>query len=100
MNVTKNLISRIEEYRAVNKNPCKSYSTEQKAEAVAEMYARKFADYYSLPNDIMSPCRYMVVFNEAWGRWVVAFDFVELMQRKQFTGGYIGVASDQGFFTY
>jgi hypothetical protein len=101
MNVAKDLIARIEAYRATNAKPCKSYKTEAKAEEVAEELAVSFANYFSrFDTTDIRPCRYIVVFNEAWGRWVVGFDFTELLARQSSTGGYIGVAGDKGFFTY
>tara|TARA_R110000782_G_scaffold201099_1_gene289874 strand:+ start:123 stop:425 length:303 start_codon:yes stop_codon:yes gene_type:complete len=100
MNVVTNLISRIEEYRASNKTPCKSYANEAKATAVAETFAKKYADYFTAENSASRPCRYVVAFNAAWGRWVIGFDFSELIQRSTSTGGYLGVASNDGFYTY
>lgn len=101
MNVAAQLIARIEARRAETKNPCKSYASEAKAEAVAEELALQFANYFAAFNTTdIRPCRYIVVYNKAWGRWVVGFDFTELLSRKSSTGGYLGVASDKGFFTY
>jgi hypothetical protein len=101
MNVTQTLISRIEEYRADNKKPCKSYATQAKAEAVAQALAPKYAAHFAANRlQEQAPCRYIVVFNEAWGRWVVGFDFSELLARKTSTGGFVGIASADGFFTY
>lgn len=101
MNVVKNLIARIEARREETKTPCKSYATEAKAEAVAEELATEFANYFAASgaSDIR-PCCYIVAYNEAWGRWVVGFNFTELFSRKSFAGGYVGVASDKGFYTY
>jgi hypothetical protein len=101
MNVVKNLIALIEARREETKTPCKSYATEAKAEAVAEELAAKFANYFAASGapDIR-PCFYIVAYNEAWGRWIVGFNFTELFSRKSFAGGYIGVASDKGFYTY
>lgn len=101
MNVNAELIARIEARRAETKNPCKSYKTEAKAEEVAAAFAVKLANYFSRFNATdIRPCRYVVVYNEAWGRWVVGFDLTELLGRNTSTGGYIGVAGDAGFYTY
>jgi predicted ATPase len=100
MNIAKDLIARIEDYRATNKKPCKSYATEAKAEEVAQTLAVKYAAYFANSKNGNAPCRFIVVFNEAWGRWVVGFDFSELLSRNSSTGGYIGIASNDGFFTY
>jgi hypothetical protein len=99
MNVVKDLIARIETRRKETKNPCKSYATEAKAEAVAEKLALDLANYFAIaPSSNVRPCRYIVAYNEVWGRWVVGFDFTELLARKTSTGGYLGVAD--GFYTY
>lgn len=92
MNVAAELIARIEAYRATNAKPCKSYATEAKAEAVAAEYAQRFANYFAV-GETQHACRYVVVFNAAWGRWVIGFDFTELLGRKTSTGGYVGIAS-------
>lgn len=100
MNIAQDLINRIEEYRASNKKPCKSYASQDKAEAVAVSLATKYSTYFTQPHLTSRPCRYIVVFNEAWGRWVVGFDFTELLSRNTSTGGYLGIASADGFYTY
>lgn len=101
MNITKTLIARIEDYRATNKKPCKSYATEAKAEAAAESFAPKYAKHFAIKQDEnQKPCRYVIVFNEAWGRWVVGFDFSELLGRSTSTGGYLCIAGNDGFYTY
>jgi hypothetical protein len=51
MNITKTLIARIEDYRATNKKPCKSYATEAKAEAAAESFAPKYAKHFAIKQD-------------------------------------------------
>ena len=101
MNIAKDLIDRIEAYRETNAKPCKAYKTEQKAEAVAEEFAKVFAKYFArFDTADIKPCRYIVAYNEAWGKWVIGFDFTELLSRETSTGGYLGVASEKGFFTY
>jgi hypothetical protein len=100
MNITKNIIDRIEAYRLENKNPCKSYATEAKAIAVAEKKAAYYADYFADQGVKTKPARYIVAYNDAWGRWIVAFDFSELMSRNTSNGGFIGIAAQQGFYSY
>lgn len=100
MNVTTSLIERIEDYRATNKKPCKSYASEAKAESVAKELSAKYAEHFAKSRGGNAPCRYIVAFNEAWGRWIVGFDFSELLGRNTSTGGYLGIASADGFFTY
>jgi hypothetical protein len=96
MNIITNLINRIEAYRATNKNPCKSYSTQAAAEKATASMAKRAAVYMTC-NDDAEPARYVVFYNEAWGRWVGAIDINELVRRKN-AGGYVGCCT--GFFTY
>lgn len=95
MNIIENLIERIEEYRATNKQPCKSYATQQAAEKATKAAAAAAGLYFDRN---AQPARYVVFYNEAWGRWVGAIDYSELFQRKTCTGGYVGAIS--GFYTY
>jgi len=95
MNITKDVTARIEEYRATNKNPCKNYSTQAAAEKATAIAAAKAGNYFDRNQQ---PARYVVFFNEAWGRWVGAMDYTELLSRKTCQGGYIGAIS--GFYTY
>lgn len=99
MNIAKDLIARVEAYRKDNKNPCKNYATEAKAEAVAAKLAQDYANYFAI-GETQHACRYVVVFNEAWGRWIVGFDFTELLARRTSTGGYVGIAAQNGFYTF
>lgn len=98
-NVVADLITRIEERRTETKNPCKHYSTEARAELVAERLSEEFATHFAI-DKTQQPCRYVVAFNQAWGRWVVGFDLTELMARKTSTGGYVGLTAQAGFFSY
>lgn len=95
MNIIENLIERIEEYRATNKQPCKNYATAaaaEKATAAAAAAAGKYFDRTA------QPARYVVFFNPAWGRWVGAMDYSELFRRPTAVGGYVGAIP--GFYTY
>jgi hypothetical protein len=99
MNVTETLISRIEEYRATNKQPCKNYSSRATAEKATAAMAQRAATYFDKGNRADArPARYVVVYNEAWGRWVGGIDLTDLLRRDNSTGGYLGVCT--GFFTY
>ncbi len=95
MNVIDTLIARIEEYRSTNKQPCKNYGTQQAAEKAVAAAAQKAGQYFDR-NGV--PARYVVFFNQAWGRWVGAMDYTELLSRKTCQGGYIGAIT--GFYTY
>ena len=94
MNTIKSLIERIEEYRTTNKNPCKSYASEAAAEKAGNEMATKAMGYYGTTK----PIRYVVFFNQHWGKWVVAFDLTELCSRN--VGGYLGYIPSKGFYTY
>ncbi len=95
MNVIATLTARIEEYRATNKNPCKNYATREAAEKATAAAAEKAGKYFDTNG---MPARYVVFFNEAWGRWVGAMDYSEMFARKTCAGGYVGAIS--GFYTY
>lgn len=103
MNIVKSLIARIEEYRATNKNPCKNYATEAATEAAAEkataQMAQDVANYFHKERGVEArPAQYVVIYNEAWGRWVGAINMSELIQRSSSTGGYLGYCT--GFFVF
>jgi len=95
MNIIENLIARIEEYRKTNKQPCKNYATQDAAEKATKAAAAKAGKIFDR-NCI--PPRYVVFYNEAWGRWVGAMDYSEMMARKSYTGGYLGAVA--GFYVY
>ena len=95
MNIVTNLITRIEDYRATNKQPCKNYATQEAAEkalAKAAALAGKIFDRDG------RPANYVVFFVPGWDRWTGAMDYNELFRRKSSVGGYIGAIP--GFFTY
>lgn len=101
MNVIENLIARIEEYRATNKTPCKNYSTREAAEKATAKVAQETADYFRANvKEKTRAARYVVFYNEAWGRWVGAIDLSEVLLRSNSTGGYLGFCSTKGFFSY
>ena len=99
MNITDTLIARIEEYRATNKQPCKNYASREAAEKATAKMAQAAASYFDKQGREDAPsARYVVFFNEAWGRWVGAIDLTELLKRQNSTGGYLGFCT--GFYTY
>jgi hypothetical protein len=95
MNIIESLIARIEDYRTTNKQPCKNYATQRAAEKATANAAKLAGEYF---DSKAAPVRYVVFFNEAWGRWVGALDYTELVRRSTFQGGYLG--ADLGFYTY
>ena len=98
MNIITNLIARIEEYRATNKNPCKSYDTEAAAEKATATMAMTAAMHFTKPHNPVVSAQYVVFFNPAWGKWVGAINMTELIGRNSSTGGYLGVC--KGFYTF
>jgi hypothetical protein len=73
MNIIASLTARIEDYRATNKQPCKNYATEAAAEKATAAMAQAAADYFDMARLTGTrPARYVVFYNEAWGRWVGA----------------------------
>lgn len=99
MDIIADLIARIEDYRATNKNPCKNYATREAAEKATAKAAQFAGTYFDKQGrDDAQPARYVVFYIEAWGRWVGALDYSELLKRSNTTGGYLGCCP--GFYTY
>lgn len=99
MNIIETLTARIEDYRATNKQPCKNYATREAAEKATAKMAQSAARYFDAQNRDDAPsARYVVFFDEAWGRWVGAIELSELLRRPNSTGGYLGFCT--GFFTF
>ena len=96
MNIIKHLIKRIEDYRKTNKQPCKNYATEERAEKATKKVAKLCQEHL----DLEQPIRYVVFYNEAWGRWVGAINLSEVNTRSDFRGGYMGIASYYKFYSY
>lgn len=94
MNLITKLITRVEEYYETNKKPCKTYATEERAEAAAVSAEAKIAAYY---DDSPENIEYVVFYVPAMGRWTVAFNVRNLLNTN---GGYAGFTSDLGYFTY
>jgi hypothetical protein len=99
MNIITSLTARIEDYRITNKQPCKSYSSQEAAEKATSKMAQAAATYFDAKNRIDAPSAdYVVFYNEAWGRWVGAVDMNDLVRRSNSVGGYLGFC--KGFYTY
>lgn len=96
MNVINELLARVEAYRLSNKNPCKNYGSREKAEQATAEMAQRAARYFTQSEDA-APARYVVFYNEAWGRWIGGIDLTELLRRPN-SAGYVGFCT--GFFTY
>ena len=97
MNLIKDLSARIEEYRSTNKRPCANYATEASATRAAGKVAAAVGKELSRNHD-GEPCRFVVFYIPAWGRWGACLDSTELLARKDSSGGYLGIAPD--FFKY
>lgn len=101
MDQIESIIARVEEYRATNKNPCKSYKTKAAAEKATAQVAQLAANHFAILRNINAvPARYMVIYIPAWGRYIGAIDLSELMGRQSSTGGYLGICSAKAFFSY
>lgn len=100
MNMVKELVKRVEARFAETKNPCKSYSSEERAEKVATQIAQEVANYFNRnkPNETARPMRYLVVYIPSMQRWVIGFDMSELINRASSTGGYLGICGEH--FTF
>jgi hypothetical protein len=97
MNTIDTLIARVEEYRATNKSPCKNYKTQAAAEKATSKMAQMAANHFDRTK---REAEYVVVFNAAWGRWIGAVNMNELVNRKTSVGGYVGICSQFGFYSY
>ena len=93
MNIIQSVLERVEAYRETNQNPCKNYATKKGAEKATKKMAEIMGNRFSSE----MPARYIVIYNEAWGRWIGAIDMSELLSRKDILGGY---AVCQGFYSY
>jgi len=99
MNIITSLTVRIEDYRSTNKNPCKSYATQQSAEKATSEMAQAAATYFDAKHRSDAPsASYVVFYIEAWGRWVGAIDINNLIRRPNHAGGYLGFC--KGFYSY
>jgi hypothetical protein len=93
MNIIQDLLKRVEAYRETNQNPCKNYATE----ASAEKATKKMAETMGIRFGSRVSARYIVFYNDAWGRWIGAIDMSELLSRDDIHGGY-GIC--QNFYSY
>lgn len=93
-NIIETVTARIEEYRKENKNPCKNYATKEAAEKATAKMASIAACHFGHKE----PADYLVFYIEPWGRWVGAVNMTTLLQRGG--GGYIGICSSKGFYSF
>ncbi len=96
MNIIASITSRIEASREENKQPCKNYASEARAEKAAAEMAALVAEHHGSAKQ----ANYVVFFVESWGRWVGAIDLNEMISRKDASGGFLGLAPSKGFYTY
>ena len=94
-NIAEALIERVEDRRRENKNPCKNYASYGAANKAALKFSTDFAERMRY-----NPINYMVVFNEVWGRWFVALDINEFIQRPEWRGGFVGIGCHEGFYQF
>ena len=101
MNIIDNLIARIEERLTETATPCKTYKTKEAAEKATAKMAQIAADHFAIDcRNSQKSARYVVFYVEAMGKWVGAVDLNELISRNTSTGGYLGVCSAKGFYSY
>ena len=96
MNITKDIIARTENWRTENKNPVKNYATEANAEKEAERVVAIVAAHFAVEE---RDVRYVTMFNEAWGRYQIAFDMNYIIATGK-RGGYIGLIAQIGHMSY
>tara|TARA_R110000851_G_scaffold96792_2_gene209918 strand:+ start:7640 stop:7948 length:309 start_codon:yes stop_codon:yes gene_type:complete len=100
-NIITTLTARIEDYRKENKKPCKNYATETAAERATLEVATIAAQHFAInPSGDTRDADYVVFYIEAWGRWVGAINLTGLLARSDMTGGYLGICSRHGFYSF
>ena len=98
MNIISELKARIESRLEETKNPCKHYSTEDRAEKAVAKMAADAACYFTgdLTNGY-TEAKYVVFEVEGLG-WVGCINLTELLSRPTSIGGYLGFCT--GFYTF
>ena len=86
-------VSRCEDWRTTNKNPCKSYKSEHSANIIAGKHADVYGRFYDRKGEKM---KYHIAFVPSWGRYIIIFDMTEMAARPEFCGGYIGQPANDG----
>ena len=107
MNIILSLQSRIAKRLEETKSPCKTYKTMAAAEKVAAKTAQKAAAYFDVEYqfgnkelDNVRPARYVIFHIAKLDRYAIGFDQTEIMGRKDFAGGYVGMLAEEGHYTY
>lgn len=99
MNITKTMINRVIEARGNNKVfPCKVYGTEANAEKATEIAAINVARTFVPAGEEALPAQYIVAYVPEWDKWVGFICMSEVINRKNFTGGFLGC--EEGFFKW
>jgi hypothetical protein len=99
MDLIATLTARIEERLKETKKPCKAYATKEAADKATLAMATKAGIYFDAHNrKDARPARYVVFYMESMQKWVGAIDLTEVLNRKNCSGGYVGVCT--GFYTY
>lgn len=93
MNITKDLIARVERRLTETKTPCKTFKTEANAERVAEALVKAGAEYFGLTE---REIRYVIFQIPSTGRYSIGWDMSYILSRG--CGGYLGFFGD--FYTY
>ena len=99
MNITENLLKRINNRLTETKAPCKLYATESAANKAGLKVATKAANHFA-PNGEQDtkPANYLVLFIPAISKWTACVDMNQLLSRPNRQGGYAGICGD--FYTY
>jgi hypothetical protein len=92
MNIIQSILERVEARRKENQNPCKNFATKKNAEKATKKMSEIMGNRFDT-----EPARYIVIYNDAWGRWIGAIDMSEMLSRNLRRGGY-GVTT--GFYSY
>ena len=86
-------VSRCEDWRLTNKNPCKSYKSEHSANIAAGKLSVIYGSFYDRKGEKM---KYHIALVPSWGRYIIVFDMTEMAARPEFRGGYIGQPANDG----
>ena len=95
MNIVESVVNRIEDRLLETSNPCKLYKTSDNAENAAKKISEGMGLHFGT-----HPAQYIIVYIPSVDRFTPAFNINEITTRPDCLGGYVGYASDKGFFQF
>jgi hypothetical protein len=91
------ITARIEARLNQNNRSIKTYASHQFARSKAEKLSEQASQYFLGSSELQGP-DFVITFLPNVKRWTVVFHLSSWLQRHS-TGGYVGIFSDEGFFT-